>query len=55
VVANVSLQKARTALVAGHFAGVEAATAGVADHLKAISETRTEGAGRGASRRPRRP
>lgn len=40
VVANVSLQKARTAYVNGDFGAVRDAAAGVADHLKAISETK---------------
>lgn len=41
VVANVSLQKARTALVAGDFAAAREATSGVAARLKAVSETKT--------------
>lgn len=40
VVANVALQKARTAFTSGDFAAARAATAGVADRLKAPSQTK---------------
>jgi len=38
VVANVSLQKARTAVAAGDYAGASQATEGAADKLKSVAE-----------------
>jgi hypothetical protein len=53
VVANVSLQKARTAYVNGDFGAARDATAGVADHLKAVRETKPANSPQAG--RPRRP